>query len=289
MDRFKDRSGLAGPATWEAGTYPDGQAEYPVAGVSWYEAAAFAEFAGKNLPTVSRWYTGRGANAEPLHRSESATWDAPGRGTGWQLSGRRAAWHLRHGRKRCASGAGTTPLQTGRGFIPGGGWNDLADTFSNERNQATALRSVGHGNGFRCIKYLNETQNEATSARTISISFRDLLKERPASENEVDAFLCGQYTLIGPPPTKRPSGRTRARNCGRREFVSFDAASGNNQMLALLFLPKGVTPAYQVVFMWPGGSGVSIRRRRRADCDAVRLHRQERPGGVDVPCFEEHL
>jgi len=27
-------------------------------------------------------------------------------------------------------------------------------------------------------------------------------------------------------------------------------------MLALLFLPKGVAPPYQVVFMWPGGSGV---------------------------------
>ena len=45
----------AGPATWELGTFPDGQADYPVGGVSWYEAAAYAEFADKRLPTVFHW------------------------------------------------------------------------------------------------------------------------------------------------------------------------------------------------------------------------------------------
>ncbi len=29
--------------------------KHPVAGVSWYEAAAYAEFAGKSLPTVYHW------------------------------------------------------------------------------------------------------------------------------------------------------------------------------------------------------------------------------------------
>ncbi len=55
MVRFTDRTGRPGPATWEFGRYPDGQDEYPVTGVSWYEAAAYAEFAGKTLPTVYHW------------------------------------------------------------------------------------------------------------------------------------------------------------------------------------------------------------------------------------------
>ena len=44
-----------GPATWEMGTFPEGQGDYPVSGVSWYEAAAYAEFVGKRLPTVFHW------------------------------------------------------------------------------------------------------------------------------------------------------------------------------------------------------------------------------------------
>jgi len=47
MREFVDPTGRPGPATWEAGSYSSGQDNYPVSGVSWYEAAAYAEFAGK--------------------------------------------------------------------------------------------------------------------------------------------------------------------------------------------------------------------------------------------------
>ena len=53
---FQDRTGRAGPATWELGDYPAGQDDFPVSGVSWFEAAAYAEFAGMSLPTVYHWY-----------------------------------------------------------------------------------------------------------------------------------------------------------------------------------------------------------------------------------------
>ncbi|HEY6224432.1 MAG TPA: protein kinase, partial [Gemmatimonadales bacterium] len=55
MALFKDRTGRPGPATWEVGHYPAGQERYPVAGVSWYEAAAYARFVGKALPTIYHW------------------------------------------------------------------------------------------------------------------------------------------------------------------------------------------------------------------------------------------
>src|SRR5678816_3384929 len=38
------------------GTPPD----YPASGVSWYEAAAYAAFAGKELPTLYDWYAAAG-------------------------------------------------------------------------------------------------------------------------------------------------------------------------------------------------------------------------------------
>jgi formylglycine-generating enzyme required for sulfatase activity/predicted Ser/Thr protein kinase len=64
MARFRDATGRTGPASWELGSYPEGQEEFPVGGISWFEAAAFAEFAGKSLPTIYHWY--RAANVDEL-------------------------------------------------------------------------------------------------------------------------------------------------------------------------------------------------------------------------------
>lgn len=60
MAKLVDQTGRPGLATWQAGDYPEGQENYPVSGVSWYEAAAYAEFAGKSLPTGSHWGIARG-------------------------------------------------------------------------------------------------------------------------------------------------------------------------------------------------------------------------------------
>ena len=60
MAAFVDKTGLAGPAAWQAGDYPEGEDDYPVSGISWYEAAAFAEYAGKTLPGGYHWGVARG-------------------------------------------------------------------------------------------------------------------------------------------------------------------------------------------------------------------------------------
>ena len=52
---FRDSTGRPGPSTWELGTYAEGKDEFPVGGVSWYEAAAYSEFVGKSLPTIFHW------------------------------------------------------------------------------------------------------------------------------------------------------------------------------------------------------------------------------------------
>ncbi|UCD53049.1 MAG: protein kinase [Phycisphaerales bacterium] len=55
MAEFEDQTGQPGPAMWENGTYPQRRERYPVSGVSWFEAMAYARFAGKSLPTVYDW------------------------------------------------------------------------------------------------------------------------------------------------------------------------------------------------------------------------------------------
>jgi len=65
LEEFVDQTGRTGPATWEAGDYPEGRDDFPVTGISWYEAAAYAEFVGKNLPTGYHWSIALG-NYTPL-------------------------------------------------------------------------------------------------------------------------------------------------------------------------------------------------------------------------------
>ena len=53
---FVDKTGLPGPRGWLNGRPPDGRSEHPVAGVTWYEASAYARWAGKELPTAHQWW-----------------------------------------------------------------------------------------------------------------------------------------------------------------------------------------------------------------------------------------
>jgi formylglycine-generating enzyme required for sulfatase activity len=55
MDRFVDTTGNPGPKTWRDGRFPEGKDDYPVTGVSWYEAKAYARFAKKGMPTLHHW------------------------------------------------------------------------------------------------------------------------------------------------------------------------------------------------------------------------------------------
>ena len=50
---FISKLGIKQPLYWNDPNW--NQADQPVTGISWYEAAAYANFAGKSLPTEAQW------------------------------------------------------------------------------------------------------------------------------------------------------------------------------------------------------------------------------------------
>jgi formylglycine-generating enzyme required for sulfatase activity len=53
--KFVDATSHKPPANWERGAYPSDRANYPVTSITWKDAADYAQWAGKRLPTESEW------------------------------------------------------------------------------------------------------------------------------------------------------------------------------------------------------------------------------------------
>jgi dienelactone hydrolase len=252
MARFTGRAGRPGPATWEVGVYPDGEDDYPVSGVSWYEAAAYAEWAGKRLPTIFHWnrvaFTVASSRIVPLANLAAAGPVAVGsrrsenRFGAQDLAGNVREWVWNESQR------------SGR-FILGGGWSDPPYAFADAYAQPPLDRS--DINGFRCIRLVDEEPRLAALERSVERPFRDFFAETPVSDEVFAQFLrlydYDQRPLEAEIEDERPT------EGGTRQKITFAAAYGGERMIAYLFLPAVGEPPYQTVIVWPGSGSLQAR------------------------------
>jgi formylglycine-generating enzyme required for sulfatase activity/dienelactone hydrolase len=247
MTLFVDGTGRRGPATWEAGNYPDGEAEYPVTGLSWYEAAAFASWAGKRLPTVFHWNRAAGTLLSS-HIVPQSNFSGDGPSVVGQFGGIGPYGTLDMGgnaREWCWNEG-----IAGR-FILGGGWNDATYMFNDAFEQPVWDRSVT--NGLRLAMY-DDPDFEAAGA-AIRRPLRDFLTEQPVSDETYRVFL-GMYAYDPTPLKPTIEARDTTPEDWIHERISFDAAYGGERMQAHLFLPKQARPPYQAVVVFPGSGAI---------------------------------
>ncbi len=248
--KFTDVVGQPGPAFWEMGEYPQGEDDFPVVGVSWYEAAAYAHWAGKELPTIFHWNRvafavassqiiplSNFAGRAPLPVGSSRSVNRFGV---HDLAGNVREWTF----NECD--------RPGERFILGGGWNDPEYAFTDAYAQSVFDRS--RTNGFRCIRKVEPEPNLKNLTRVVELPFRDFRKESPVSDEVFNYFL-RQFQYDKTPLNAVVEGEEQTQ-LGLWQTVRFAAAYGGEQMIAYLFLPPGGKPPFQTVVLFPGSSAI---------------------------------
>ena len=253
MDSFIDKTSRAGPATWEFGAYPDGQDDYPVSGVSWYEAAAFAEYAGKSLPTVYHWHWAAGDRIfDPPLVVPLGNFGGKGPVPVGQMQGvtPRGLYDMAGNVKEwCLNGTAD-----GKRISVGGGWNEPHSTFTLLDLLSPWARSPVLG--FRCMKHLSQSPSDLEAAKPVSplelVPVKDL---RPCSDEIFQVYL-KLYGYAKTPLNAKVEQREEWTRHTIFEKVSFDPAYSGIRMGAYLFIPREGKGPFQTVIHWPGGNAL---------------------------------
>ncbi|MBT8487345.1 MAG: protein kinase [Gemmatimonadetes bacterium] len=254
MASFVDRTGRPGPSTWDVGRYPDGTADHPVTGISWFEAAAFARFVGRSLPTMYHWYHAafvqRGEAVVP-HSNIDGTRLAPvGSFQGITLSG--ASDMAGNAREWVQNKAGEYRLTVG------GGWRDPSFAFGLAQPIDPFQRS--DVNGLRLITDLGDGDLLAAAGNPVAFFERDFAAESPASDEVFDVFL-DLYRYDRTELNAQVEVTDTLDSGIIRERITFDAGYDGPRMVLYLFLPpeeERVEPLQTVVY-FPGSNVLNAR------------------------------
>lgn len=254
MSHFTDRTGRNGPATWELGRPGEGESELPVAGVSWYEAAAYAAFRGKRLPTMHQWARAAlspvesGApvspNLVPLSNFSGETL-RPG-GDLLSLSPFGAVNMAGNVREWCR-----TEEEEGRRYILGGAWNE--PTYMLTLPNAVSPWDRSPGNGFRCVQFVGKLPANLMAAIPRKIFTFDV---RPRLSE--DAFRLVGARFQNPPQALSPeieeTDETPEDWVLQKVVVS--STYDDDPLRILLYLPRSANPPYQTVVYYPGADAI---------------------------------
>jgi eukaryotic-like serine/threonine-protein kinase len=253
MAVFRDAAGRPGPKDWIQGEYPKGQDDFPVSGISWYEAAAYAEFAGKSLPTIYHWNRAAGPFSAALivpasnfsstgllpvgSKPDMSPWG------NYDMAGNVKEWIW-------------TEAESGKRYVLGGAWDEPEYKFMDPDAQSPFLRAANIG--FRCVKYIDPESIPKVATEPMPSPRRDLTKVKPVSDQMFQAYR-SLYSYDKAPLNATVEPFDNDAEDWKVEKITYAAAYGGERAIAYLFLPKRAKPPFQTVLLFPGGSALGLR------------------------------
>jgi predicted esterase len=253
--RFRDSTGRPGPSTWKRGHYLDGQADFPVAGVSWYEAAAYLSFAGKSLPTVHHWYRAAGlgrfddvlavSNFEGKGPATVGSYGGLGPFGTYDMVGNVKEWT-------------STEADAHRRTMLGGAWDEPRYMFDDDEARDPFERGPGYG--FRGAKYLRPLSAAVVAPVRADQLVRDARAQKPIGDDVFAVYR--RLYAYDRAPLNAVLESSEETEIGWRHTIAFDAANGGERMSAVLFLPKSGPRPYQTVVFFPPGDAFCLRSSR---------------------------
>ena len=247
--QFVDLTGRLGPSTWTGGNFPSGSDDYPVVGLSWYEAAAYADFAGRTLPTVYHWSLAAGlmsaafivpfSNFGGEGLTSVGEFPAVSPVGAYDMAGNAREWLVNAvGNQR---------------YTAGGGWNDPPYLFALTQPQSPFDRS--ETNGLRLMTNLGDPGAFAEASQPTEPEVRDFYSDTPASD-ELYAELVRFYEYEDTPLNAQVV-EVDTLEVGIREKITFDVGYTQEPMVLYLFRPLESSGPLQTVVNYPGSGALS--------------------------------
>jgi len=258
LTQLRDATGRPGPSTWELGAYPEGQDRMPVRGISWYEAAAYARFAGKMLPTVHHWRRAAplGIYSDILELSNFSnkgpapvgTYKGLGEYGTYDMAGNVKEW--------CWNENGP------RRYVLGGGWNEPNYLYRQADTRMPFDRSSNLG--VRLMKTVDGSPPPPKTLEPVVRVMRDYSTEKPVGDELYRTYV-RQFEYDKSDLKATVESTDDSSPFWKVEHLTYNAAYNNERISAYLYLPKNVKPPYQTVVYFPHSGGFQLRTFEQAE------------------------
>jgi serine/threonine protein kinase/dienelactone hydrolase len=251
MALFRDTTGRPGPSTWAGGHYPRGQENFPVNGISWFEASAYAASVGSSLPVLAQYFQATPSNVSGYAaRVSNLQGNGPAAVGTFQGLGPYGTYDMAGNVREWSANAAPDGMRA----ILGGDWRSQPYLVSEPEALPPFDRS--EFNGFRCVRNLGPIP--AAAVAPITHTERDFKNFKPATDDVFHAYQL-LYAYPNSPLNEKVEGVVEETADWREEKVSFDAGYQGDRMEAYLFLPKNVRPPYQTVLFFPSARVLYLR------------------------------